>query len=103
MAGGGGVQGVGFGWVVGEGRESQFGDVDGVCGGEGVEGLGCGSKGGVVEVEGEGQRGAGEELDGGLRGGGCVGLGARGLRVGRVRGGGGLVRRARRAGVIRRE
>ena len=66
MAGGGGVQVVCFGCVVGEGRESLSGDVDGVCGVEGVEGLGCASKGGAVEVEGEGQRGAGEELgDGG--------------------------------------
>ena len=48
-----------------EGRESLSGDVDGVCGGEGVEGLGCDGKGGAVEVEGEGQRGAGEELDDG--------------------------------------
>ena len=66
MAGGGGVQGVCFGCVAGEGRESLSGDVDGVCGVEGVEGLGCDSKGEAVDVEGEGQRDAGEELaDGG--------------------------------------
>ena len=66
MAGGGGAQGVCFGCVAGEGRESLSGDVGRVCGVEGVEGLGCDGKGGAVEVEGEGQRDAGEEpADGG--------------------------------------